>query len=228
MPCLRRINFSRLFCNFFKIVFKNYLILSVNFAKLIFFSIIFSLISSACSDKFINGSITKRRYTKGYYFSSNKKKNFNLNLRTNSKIVSDKENVTLETQNKNLSINLKTSTIIDSVELIKNSGVENLVLNEITKEQSTSFFSSKKSIARDISFAINPKRSAFIGLANNEDWNATMDAVQFFFMALLFLLFTVIYTVGILSSSPGFPIVFAVPLAMVMALISVVTGIYFY
>lgn len=201
----------------------------MNFTKLFFYSIIVTLGLTSCSDKFGNGFITKRKYTKGYYFSSNKKKSSSSIASSGAKVLLHRDDVTLETRDKIASFNSEATIVNDSSNVTKDYVFKKVTTTEINQKQNKSLFSSKKSIARDIALAINPERSALIGSRKkNDDWNTTLDAIQFFFMALLFVLFTIIYTVAILSSSPGFPIIFAVALAMVMAIVSIITGIYFY
>ena len=67
----------------------------------------------------------------------------------------------------------------------------------------------------------------YASAAKNDGGNFD-ETLKFFLYTVLFIFLTVVYTISIIFRTPGFPIFLAIPIAMILALLTLLTGVYFF
>lgn len=171
------------------------------------------------------GTFTARRYTKGVFFEK-RAKSFHSNQVwiQNTKVIQQTKSVSneLKVLNKPDSIFKKTNynNTISFKKTIKPQ------INYIHERQVVTTLGEKEFYEQKVFKKCKLKKTGKDGAKSNN--GNGKEAFNFVLYTFLFIIMTVVYTFSILIRMPGFPVILAVPLAMVLAFLTVITGVIFF
>ncbi|MDX2171873.1 MAG: hypothetical protein SFY56_02060 [Bacteroidota bacterium] len=196
--------------------------------KLVLKSLILLLLLTGCNI-FKKNMFVKRKYTKGYFVES---KHSNRTLEAHNSKPSNKINKLKKNQIEEVNY-----AGIDNGTIGYTSGVEK-------NRRLQSNFKTKKDVLRDKlgfttmsmhsrekekKFTLNCADKLVVSIDEQTSNNGnTAEVVKFILYTILFIFLAVIYTVSLLVKAPGMPLVLAIPIAIVLALLTVITGVYFF
>ena len=191
---------------------------------------LFVLLFARCS--IINNNVfIKRKYTKGYFFQTKHNKNstaINNDYKSNQQVELRKiENNSVS--NKSVSSNLVVlqsslgNTITLKKSSVKNSPISYKIKSKTPVDAEDMFLESSKNFIDKNVFG----KFQYASAEKKEGGNLE-ETLKLSLYTLLFIFLTVVYTISIIFKAPGFPIFLALPIAMILALLTLLTGIYFF
>ena|ERR1700741_4505469 len=186
---------------------------------------LFILLFASCG--IVNNNVfAKRKYTKGYFIQA-KHKHYDVEVNNNNK--SNKNIELAKTQNNsihkdsisnNLNMNIVGSE--SRVELIKSEKKNNHIFN---KQKNNSYTYEKNDcLLTNKNYFDENKIGNFLFPAATKNNNDVKNSVEFFLYLILFIVLTIVYTICIVVKAPAFPLVLAIPIAIILSLFSLLTG----
>ncbi len=205
--------------------------------KLVLNSLILIVLFAGC-DLFKKNVFSKRKYTKGYFIET-KPSNYELEVRNRK--ATNTHTKLLKNQHKSLPNDSLNNNLVVS----KSSVEENSYSKSDVKGERNTFKETKRiSKIIDAKFQSNNECNYLFvnktffsnGYADklitnvdikNSDSN-TLNGIKFILYSFLFIVLAIVYTIAILIKAPGFPIVLAIPIAIILALLTLITGVVFF
>lgn len=205
--------------------------------KLVLNSLILIVLFAGC-DLFKKNIFSKRKYTKGYFIEA---KNSNNELEVHNRKTTNTHTKLLKNQHKSLpNTSLNNNLVISKCCVEENTHYKSDVKGERNPVKETEKI---YKILKDKSQSNNERNYLFVnntffstGYADklittvdikNSDSNA-LNAITFILYSFLFIILAIVYKVVILLKAHGFPLVLAIPIAIILALLTLITGIVFF
>lgn len=194
--------------------------------KLVLNSLILVVLFTGCGI-FKKSLFAKRKYTKGYFIEG---KHSNKAIEVNNSKRTNRSNRLIKTQNQNFH-DIAIDVLVEQNSIVvDNSHVQAPV--KITKSNlKDKFLVSKRleqpHLKKNFTIA-NYANKMLISIDEKSDGGNSFEVVEFILYSILFVFLAIVYTASILVRVPGFPLVLAIPIAIVLALLTVITGVYFF
>lgn len=171
-----------------------------------------------------NGAFTSRKYTKGVFFEK-RAKAFNAHqLGFNANDATQK----LKLKPYELKLTAKTDTCFLEKEGLNRNSLKTYITPHIKSlPEKRNLIASKEKVLKGERKLKQPQFNNITKVPAKSDNGNAGEVAKFILYTLLFVIMTIIYTFSILVKMPGFPLILAIPLAMVLAFLTVITGVIF-
>jgi hypothetical protein len=194
--------------------------------KLVLNSLILIVLFTGCS-VFNKNVFAKRKYTKGYFIES---KHSNKKLEVYKSKKTNRTSELIKTQKEEIYY-ARVDDLSEKKSIVEENCSPQTQVKIRKSNLKDKFFINKRieqpSLTNNFSIA-NYAKKMLVSIDEKSDGGNSIEAVEFILYSILFVFLAIVYTASILLRAPGFPLVLAIPIAIVMALLTVITGVYFF